>query len=323
MLVLGLQGSPRKNGNTNFLMDRFMDAAQKAGARTKVIHVDGRHIEPCREYMVCEKKGYCPIKDDMKSEIYALLWEADVVVAGTPVFFYNTTAQLKALIDRCQTLWARKYRLGLTDPGRRWRKGSLLAVGATRGQNLFEGIHLTMKYFYDAVGAAYEEGLTYRRIEGVGDMEKHPGVMEDIEKAVQRLVVPMAGRKKVLFACRENACRSQMAGAFARMLGGDCLDVFTGGTEPAEKINPVMQQAMAEVGVDMGFQTPRLLQDALDLETPDLIVTMGCGEKCPFVPGAAMQDWDLPDPAGNPPAFMREVRDRIRSRVEALIAETR
>ncbi len=113
MLILGLQGSPRKKGNTNYLLATFMTAAEKFGARTHVIHVTRKEIIPCKEYTVCEKKGYCPIEDDVKYEIYPLLREAELVVVATPIFFYNMTAQLKAVIDRCQTFWARKYKLKL------------------------------------------------------------------------------------------------------------------------------------------------------------------------------------------------------------------
>jgi len=100
MLVLGLQGSPRKKGNSDFLLSLFMDQARQLGAQTIVIETDKKHIVPCKEYTTCERKGFCPIKDDMKYEIYGLLREADVLVAATPVFFFNVTAQLKSLIDR-------------------------------------------------------------------------------------------------------------------------------------------------------------------------------------------------------------------------------
>ena len=80
MLVLGLQGSPRKKGNTNYLLDAVMAEARKLGANTHVVDVCNRHIEPCKEFIVCEKKGYCPIHDDMESEIYSLLRKADVAL---------------------------------------------------------------------------------------------------------------------------------------------------------------------------------------------------------------------------------------------------
>ena len=321
MLVVGLQGSPRKKGNTNFLLSSFMEAAEKFGARTQIIDVTQKDIIPCKEYTVCEKKGYCPIEDDVKDEIYPLLREADVVVVATPIFFYNMTAQLKAVVDRCQTFWARKYKLKLKDPGAGMRRGLLLSVGATKGKNLFEGLNLTTQYFFDAIGAKFEASLTYRGIEGPRDMANHPTVVEDVEETARRLLTPFQGRKKVLFACRENACRSQMASAFAQFSGGDKLDVSSGGSEPAEKINPDMVKVMHAKGIDMEFRTPRSMEQAIAVDTPELIITMGCGEQCPLVPGAEIRDWDLPDPAGQSIEFMQDVRDEIEKRVVKLIDE--
>jgi multimeric flavodoxin WrbA len=179
MLIVGLQGSPRKKGNTNFLLSSFLKAAEHRGAVTNAVQVVERNILPCKEYVVCEKKGYCPIDDDMASEIYGLLRQAEVVVLASPIFFYNMTSQLKALVDRCQTFWARKYRLKLSDPLKATRRGYLLSVGATQGKNLFEGLQLTAKYFFDAIDARYEGSLVYRGIEGSKDLAQHPTVQEE------------------------------------------------------------------------------------------------------------------------------------------------
>ncbi len=321
MRVLGLQGSPRKKGNTEYLLSIFLEEAARLGAQTEVITVDQKHVEPCKEYTTCEKKGFCPIKDDMDPEIYARLRAADVIVLASPVFFYNVTAQLKALIDRTQTLWARKYRLNLTDPNRKMRRGFTLSVGATKGKNLFVGIELTAKYFFDAVGAKDEGNLYYWQIEHRGDMEKHPSVRNDVRAAVADLLKPFQNRKRVLFACRENACRSQMSGAFAQHLAGDQFEVVVGGSTPVERINPDMEKVMAEKGIDMGFRIPQSIDAALEAGPPELIVTMGCGEACPAVPGARVIDWELPDPAGKGIEFMRTVRDEIEERVKDLIRE--
>ena len=321
MLVLGFQGSPRKKGNTSFLLSTFMQAVENLGAQTRIIEVAQKNIIPCKEFVVCEKKGYCPIDDDIKTEIYPLIRQAEVVVLASPIFFFNMTAQLKAVVDRCQLFWARKYKLKLTDPAKRTKRGFLLSVGASKGKSLFEGLQLTAKYFFDAIDARFEDSLTYREIEGPKDMAKHPNVLEDVEKAAAELIKPLLGRKKILFACRENACRSQMAGAFAQYLAGDQIEVLNGGSEPAEKINPDMIKVMHEKGIDMAFRTPRSIDAAISNNSPDAIVTMGCGEECPFVPGAQMLDWDLPDPAGKPLDFMRQVRDDIENRVQKLIQE--
>jgi multimeric flavodoxin WrbA len=319
MLVLGLQGSPRKKGNTEILLDMFMAEMAGQGFDTQVIDVCRRNIEPCKELTVCEKKGICPIHDDMETEIYGLLRKADIIIAASPVFFYNVTAQLKALIDRCQTLWARKYMLKLNDPGHRTRRGYLLAVGATSGKQLFDGLQLTAKYFFDAVAADFKGSLTYRRMESRGQIKSHPTVQADVAQAAAQLTEGLAQRPKVVFACRENACRSLMAAAFARLKAGDRLDVVSAGSQPAAQVNPLMVEAMQEKGIDLGFTGTQSLEQAIAGRPPQTIVTMGCGEQCPYVPGARRLDWNLPDPAGQSIEFMRTVRDEIETKVDALI----
>ena len=319
MEILGLQGSPRKKGNTQFLLSAFLKTAEERGAVTRLVRVAERRIEPCKEFVVCETKGTCPIRDDMDSEIYGLIRRAEVVVLASPIFFYNMTAQLKAAVDRCQVFWARKYRLKLADPLKATRRGVLLGVAATRGKTLFDGMQQTAKYFFDAIDARFETSLLYRGIEGPKDMSRHPSVLEEVDRAVDELMRPFAGRKRVIFLCRENACRSQMAGAFAQVLAGDRLDVAVGGSTPAAAVNPDMQAAMAEKGIDLGFRTPQGIEAALAFGPPDVIVSMGCGEACPVVPGALRQEWDVPNPAGQPTDVMRRVRDDIEARVRRLI----
>jgi len=321
MFVLGLQGSPRKNGNTDYLLSLFMQEARRLGAKTDIIQVGQKNIVPCKEYTVCEKKGYCPIEDDMTHEIYPLLRRADVIVAATPIFFYNAPAQLKALIDRSQTLWARRYKLKLEDPARKWRKGFLLALGATKGERLFEGVTLTAKYFFDAVGATFVGSLTYRGVEKRGDMKKHPTVAADATQAAYDLLQPMINRKRILFACRENACRSQIAAAFAASIAGDRFDVASAGSAPAQDINANMVKVMQEKNIDMAFRVPQMIDAVISENKPEIIVTMGCEEECPFVPGAQKFDWDIPDPAGKPIEQMRLIRDEIEKRVTRLISE--
>lgn len=319
MFVLGLQGSPRKKGNTRYLLSEFLDEAQRLGAQTQMIEVCQKKIEPCMEYILCEKKGICPIDDDMKHEIYPLLRKADVIVAATPIFFYNTTAQLKALIDRTQTLWARKYKLHLTDPNRKWRRGYTLAVGATRGKNLFEGLHLTMKYFYDAVGAEYVGSLTYREIEKPGDMEQYPSLDTDIQSAVATLLEPFRGRNKTLFVCRDNSCLSQMAGAFTQMLAGDKLEVFSAGTRPADKLNPLMVQVMQEKGIDMGFRLTTSMKSVLEIERPELVISMGKEDTIAVPDEMSQEFWQFAEP--DDLDAMRQLRDAIEAKVTEFIRE--
>ena len=127
--------------------------------------------------------------------------------------------------------------------------------------------------------------------------------------------------RKVLFVCIENACRSQMAAALARYLGGDKIDALSGGSEPAQKVNPLMQTVMADKGIDLAFARTRSLDDAIAVHRPEMIVTMGCGEACPVIPVVKVEDWDLPDPADQPESVMREVRDEIEMRVKNLIEQ--
>jgi len=124
----------------------------------------------------------------------------------------------------------------------------------------------------------------------------------------------------VLFLCIHNAGRSQMAlGWFNELAAGRAVG-FSGGSEPADQVNPAAIAAMAEVGVDIAKQTPRRWSEA-DLEVADVVVTMGCGDTCPFVPGTRYEDWPIDDPAGLPLEAVRPIRDEIRARVEKLLGE--
>jgi len=317
MFVLGLQGSPRKKGNTAILLSAFLDEAEKLGAHTQRLDVAKMNITPCQECGTCEREGFCPLKDDMQ-DVYQLLRKADLIVMATPIFFYGPTAQLKALIDRSQALWARKYTHKLTDPGRKWRKGFMLAVGATRGKNLFEGTELVAKYFFDAVGAEFEGSLGYRKIEGPGDIKNHPSALADAKGKAAGLILPLLKRKRVIFVCRENACRSQMASAFAQFYFGDRLDVENAGSTPAKEVNPIMVDAMREKEIDMAYRKPKSLDSIKDSWNPELLVSMGCEDTCPLFPGVKAEEWGLEDPAGKDIAFMREIRDEIEKRVMAL-----
>ena len=187
---------------------------------------------------------------------------------------------------------------------------------------IFISIIISFILSFLACGAARFAGsLTYRNIEGPKDMERHPTVRDDVKTLVAQVVRPLSERRKILFACRENACRSQMAGAFAQFIAGERLDVATGGSAPARAINPVMVEAMGEKGIDMAFRRPAALDAVIEGFQPEVIVTMGCGEACPAVPGARVVDWDLPDPAGGTPELMRRVRDDIEVKVRRLVAE--
>ncbi|NNF98179.1 MAG: flavin reductase [Desulfobacteraceae bacterium] len=320
MLVLGLQGSPRKKGNTRFLLSAALkEAREKYGAHTQMIDVDAMNIVPCKEYIVCEKKGFCPIDDDMRTLVYPLLRRADIIIAASPVFFYNVTAQLKALIDRSQTLWARKYKLKLKDPGSGQRRGFLMSVGATRGKQLFDGIHLTATYFFDAVDAVYSGSLTYRDIESASDMAKHPTVDADIRGAVESLCAPLARRRKILFLGEQGACRSLVAGAYARKYAGDKLDVLAAGANPAAIPDKNAVAAMAQKGIDLAFHTPRAIGDALSEHPPDVIVIMGPDIPVPKATTAAVIKWDMPAVDGDSASAVQTACENIEHRIKEMV----
>ena len=124
----------------------------------------------------------------------------------------------------------------------------------------------------------------------------------------------------VLFVCIHNAGRSQMAAGYLRHLGGGRVEVLSAGSAPADAINPVAVQAMAEEGIDIAGEQPKILTtDAV--KTSDVVITMGCGDTCPFYPGKRYEDWVLDDPAGQGIDAVRPIRDEIRGRVEALLRE--
>ncbi|MFL6089692.1 MAG: arsenate reductase ArsC [Aeromicrobium sp.] len=124
----------------------------------------------------------------------------------------------------------------------------------------------------------------------------------------------------VLFVCVHNAGRSQMAAGYLQYLAGDRIDVVSAGSQPGNQINPVAVQAMAEEGIDIAGGQPKLLTDAAVQES-DVVITMGCGDTCPFYPGKRYEDWDLDDPAGQGIDAVRPIRDAIKERVKALIAD--
>ncbi|MCK6079819.1 arsenate reductase ArsC [Microbacterium sp. EYE_5] len=130
----------------------------------------------------------------------------------------------------------------------------------------------------------------------------------------------MTANPTVLFVCVHNAGRSQMAAGYLQHLAGDRIEVLSAGSEPKDRINPVAIDAMAEEGIDIAANTPKLLTvDAV--RESDVVITMGCGDACPIFPGKRYEDWELDDPAGRGIDDVRRIRDDIRGRVESLIAD--
>ncbi len=130
----------------------------------------------------------------------------------------------------------------------------------------------------------------------------------------------MSDKPKVLFVCVHNAGRSQMAAAYLVHLGGGAVEVRSAGSQPAEQVNPVAVAAMAEEGIDIAAQMPKVLTTEA-VQSSDVVVTMGCGDTCPSFPGTRYEDWVLDDPAGRGIESVRPIRDEIRGRVQALLRQ--
>ncbi|MGF2949798.1 arsenate reductase ArsC [Microbacterium alcoholitolerans] len=129
-----------------------------------------------------------------------------------------------------------------------------------------------------------------------------------------------SAKPSVLFVCVHNAGRSQMAAGFLRDIAGDRIEVRSAGSMPADQINPIAVEAMGELGIDITTEQPKILTTEA-LQASDVVITMGCGDACPFFPGKRYEDWKLDDPAGQSIDAVRPIRDEIRARIEKLVDE--
>jgi multimeric flavodoxin WrbA len=183
--VLGIMGSPRIGGNTDQLLDEALKGAHGAGAEVEKLTIDRLKITACKEIYHCLEDGTCPLKDDM-TPLYDKLLAADAVIVATPIFFYTVSAQMLAFMSRCQALWSRKYFLKNLDiPTKR---GAFIAVGATKGANLFEGPKLTARYFFKAINADYKEELLLRSVDKKGEIKEHPDYLKAAFELGKKLV---------------------------------------------------------------------------------------------------------------------------------------
>ena len=180
MKVLGIYGSPRKGGNSDQLLDKALEGARSAGAETMAVYARDLKMCGCLECGGCDKTGKCVVEDDMQS-VYPLLEEADVIFLASPIFFYSITAQAKALIDRSQALWSKRMLEKTPEERKSYDsgRGYLIAVGATRGKNLFEGSQLTAQYFFDALDMSYDGGIFFRSLEKKTAAKKTPETLQE------------------------------------------------------------------------------------------------------------------------------------------------
>ena len=188
MKVLGIAGSPRRNGNTDILLAEFLRGAASKGAETKTIILSKLDITPCQHCDSCLKAGDCKIQDDMQA-IYKSFEEADVIVLASPIQFMGLTSEMKAMIDRFQARWARKYVLK-TPPlnPRKERKGYFISVGGRKVANLFEPALVTIKSLFRILDIDYTGALVFTGIDEKGAIARHPEALQQAFQAGQKIV---------------------------------------------------------------------------------------------------------------------------------------
>jgi multimeric flavodoxin WrbA len=185
MQLLAIYGSPRKKGNTDLMLDAFVEGALAAGGEVQKIYVRDMKLNGCLGCGHCDKEGVCIQKDDMTG-LYPLLESAPRIAVASPIYFYGVTGQLKLLIDRSQACFMSQEvakREGRELPPKESRRGFLLSAGATRGKRLFECAILTAKYFFDALHMDYAGELCFRELEERGAILQHPVMLETCRQA--------------------------------------------------------------------------------------------------------------------------------------------
>ncbi len=324
MDVLGIQGSPRKKGNCDHLLTTFLGECERAGAKTQVIRPQDLDIRPCKELTVCEKKGICPIRDQMEEMGYAKVRQADVVVLASPVFFYGISAQAKVFIDRCQMFWGRRYKLRLKDPARFSRQGFLLSVGASAGKRLFDGVNLTAHYFFDAISAQDAGALTYKGIEAAGDILARPRLEREIREAVSGLLGPLKSCEKILFVSRNGAVRAVMAAAFAMEISGGKIRAKAAGMEGPAEADPGMIKTMADAGLDVKYMAVHRIKDIAGVwpgRTIFIGSAAGFERAAPFLPEETMF-WEIAGPEAWESKALSALKGKIEARVTALLGRS-
>jgi len=187
MKVLGIAGSPRWGGNTDRLLAEVLKGASSRGAETETIVLNDLKIAPCQHCNDCYEAGECKYDDDMQM-VYRKLASAERIVLASPIYFMGLTAQTKMMIDRCQALWARKYKLKLPPLGdHRRRKGLFVSVGGIKKANLFQPALATVKAFFATLDISYAGEVVFPGVDERGDIARHSDVLKQAYLAGQRL----------------------------------------------------------------------------------------------------------------------------------------
>ncbi len=186
--ILAIYGSPRRKGNTSLLLKEAVRGAKEAGAQTEEVVLRDLDMSPCLEIYGCTKTGRCSVQDDFQ-DLYDQLLGCRGLMLASPIFFYTVSAHTKILMDRCQSLWVKKYwlekRTSKTTDFK--RKGLFISVGATKGKRLFEGTLLSVRYFFDVLDTELWRSLLYRNLDFEGDVLKHSEYLEEAYQAGKEL----------------------------------------------------------------------------------------------------------------------------------------
>jgi multimeric flavodoxin WrbA len=187
--IIAFCGSPRPGGNTEILMSEALRPIAEAGRDIMVYPLNTMNIRPCQDCGGCDRTGACILDDDMTG-IVAAIRAADRIILASPIFFYGLSAQAKAMVDRCQSLWCEKYLLKRPIPaGPHGRKGLLLLVGGMKKDDASHCAEATAKAFFRTVSVPEHETLSYGGVDGRGDIEKHPSALRDAHEAGVRLAL--------------------------------------------------------------------------------------------------------------------------------------
>lgn len=178
--IVAVYGSPRRKGNTAALLAEAVRGAREEGAGVEEFVLRDMKISPCLEIYACKETGRCAIQDDYQA-LYDRFLSCRGVMLASPMFFYTVSAHTKAMMDRCQSLWVKRYWLEKAPFGRpnTGRKGLFISAGATRGKRLFEGSLLTVRYFFDALDMILWRSLLYRGLDFEGDAARHPDYLDE------------------------------------------------------------------------------------------------------------------------------------------------
>jgi arsenate reductase len=319
--ILGLQGSPRKGGNTDTFLAAFHGKSRPGGCRTKPSRWPGPASFPAKAADTAKPTAPASLPTiPCPCEIFGLLRTADLVVAASPVYFYGITAQLKVLIDRCQTLWSRKYVYQLKDPAGIHPKRTAVQRGRIQGTPAVrrhppDGEILFRRHRRPVRSCADLPGRRSQR--------RHTASMQrpdhGYRRGRRRNRPPLVARKRVLFVSRPTGPagrpwrRPWPSSATENRIrtGYGCL-------RPASEFSTTMVQTMQRVGVDMGYRRPQHVDQAFYGATPDLTIIIGDGADRTMVPGTTTKQWPLTKPVSSDDETMDRLRMEIDAHVDTL-----